>query len=735
MTENEEADADDLASDAETDQTRQKISDNLIVGCRRKSWSGEFFHFRDLIGHLKMTGNNGKLEHTVFCPEECSLRHNEMILALSGNEDHKKPSDLSSLKVALYSHLQNGWNAHCNVPDALPEFRFPLVHWACVLGRTQALNWLLTKLKFKAFVTVERTGETGLHRALRLLHKVRSRDAKPRSVRFICNKFRVIVHKLTEQDPSGLFLKDKVQGNTVFHMCALCISEQESAGRELDYYDNCMKILLQCVNELQTTKKLPSDSLHKAINSQNDRGETVLHILARNNYSFLAVRYILFDHKEIVDRFKKNHEHMTPLDIARDRQANLVQKELDSEGVGIDDLARNHPDLYQLYTQDDDDDAYLCEHQFSRNGQVTLSTNNSGITAQDSSRAYPLRLSSLFQRKGFYCSSSIDLQRSASEDSSSQDEGAQSPSVLDSLSVPSTQSLTTSTENTAACDSQSTVNSDSESASQHNGNEDERGVTVVVDEDLIRMSVQDQGDACFVKELNNCTVPSVTNCDENIVVMDFPSNSNSCSGDVLFSEHGLPVQEREDVQALTGRNAKEESACDALGDCPLFHENNVSSALAKVIRQESDVASMLVARLQDKKERTHVALRAAQRSLVEKQATEMAATNNLQQLKVEMERLSTQNERMKRRREELLAELKGIEESFNHFEKQSLVVQCKVEEEAQVVASLKAEREKANKECVSLKRKFTEYSEALNDICSPCEEPKVKRECFETIDS
>lgn len=323
-----------------------------------------------------MTGNNVKLDHTVFCPENCSVRHNEMILALStSNDEHKRPADLSPLKVALYSHLQNGWNAQSNVPDALPEFRFPLVHWACVLGRIQALNWLLTKLKFKAFVTAERTGETGLHRALRLLHQVRSRDAKPRSVRFICNKFRLIVHRLTEQDPNGLFLKDKVQGNTVFHMCALCISQQEYVCSELDYYDNCMKILLQCVNALQITEKLPADALHRALNSQNDRGETILHILARNNNSFLTVKYILSDHKEIVDKLKKNHENMTPLDVARDRQANLVEKELDSEGVGLDQLARNHPDLYQLYTQDIDD-SQLSEDQFSRSDEAIPSTSS-----------------------------------------------------------------------------------------------------------------------------------------------------------------------------------------------------------------------------------------------------------------------------------------------------------------------------------------------------------------------
>ena len=302
-----------------------------------------------------MTASNVKLEHTVFCPESCAARHNEMILALSACcEDGRKPADLAALKVALYSHLQDGWNAQSNVPDALPEFRFPLVQWACVLGKTQALNWLLTKMKFKAFVTAERTGETGLHRALRLLHKVRSRDKTPRSVHSICSNFSLIVDTLTEQDPHGLFLKDKVQGNSVFHMCALCISQQESVCSELDYYEYCMKILLQRVTTLQTMEKLPMEALQTALNSKNDRGETILHILARSNISINTVKYLLSDYKELLKKLIRNHEKATPLDVARDREADLVEKQLASGEQGLEQLARNQPDLYQLYTQDQD---------------------------------------------------------------------------------------------------------------------------------------------------------------------------------------------------------------------------------------------------------------------------------------------------------------------------------------------------------------------------------------------
>ena len=47
-----------------------------------------------------------------------------MIMALCAiSDDSRKPPDLGALKVALYSHLQTGWNAQSSVPDALTEFQ------------------------------------------------------------------------------------------------------------------------------------------------------------------------------------------------------------------------------------------------------------------------------------------------------------------------------------------------------------------------------------------------------------------------------------------------------------------------------------------------------------------------------------------------------------------------------------------------------------------------------------
>lgn len=670
-----------------------------------------------------MTSNNTKAEHTVFCPESCSARHNEMILALAASgDDNRKPADLAALKVALYSHLQNGWNAQTSVPDALPEFRFPLVQWACVLGKTQALSWLLTKMKFKAFVTAERTGETGLHRALRLLHQVRSRDATPRSVHFISSNLSLIVHTLTEQDPHGLFLKDKVQGNSVFHMCALCISQQESISSELDYYEHCMKSLLQRVTTLQTMERLSSGALHTALNSQNDRGESILHILARNNISIRTVKYLLSDYKEVVDKTIKNHERKTPLDVARDRKADLVEKVLDCEGSGLEHLARHHPDLYQLYTQDlTDQEQFLCNDEATPGSSNSVdNTGPSQVTKEDAGTRYSLRVGSFLQREGFYCSSS--QQSSTSQDDISQDEVAHSPSVLDTLSVSFPASFTTNTESVANNDSQSTNNSDSENATEQNGDGQESCVSVVV-ENSVLINLHEETDGDEELHSNNCAdAPCVVNCAENGDTADLPSNSNPCSESVQLTagESGdVPEVAREDIA---------ESTCSACEEQPSARENGVSSSLAKVIRQESDVVSMLVARLQDKKEQNRVELRRAQRELIEKQSLEIDATNNLQQLKAELENLCTQKDNLEHRRQELLEELKNIEENINQLQQQSVLLQSRVDEQARVVVSVKGDREKASEECASLRRKFTEYSEALSDICSTCDEPKAKRE-------
>ena len=670
-----------------------------------------------------MAVNGCKPEHTLFCPENCAVKHNEMIMALCAiSDDSRKPPDLGALKVALYSHLQTGWNAQSSVPDALTEFQFPLVHWACVLGRTQVLSWLLSKMKFKAFVVAERTGESGLHRALRLLHRVRSRDVTPRSVDFICSKFSLVLYSLTEQDPSGLFLKDKVQGNSAFHLCALCISQQEAVSNELEYYENCMKNLLIRVTSLQTMERLPKDALHMAVNERNNLGETILHILARSNISAKTVKYLLSDYREIVNKCTKNNEGKTPLDIAQDHKADLIEREL-GENLA-ERLVRSHPDLYQLFTED--------TQQVSSSGSCIDEETDSASTQKrpqaDGFKRYPLRLSSLVTRDGFYHDSASKGR--TSEDNFSQSDSECSLSLLDPMLVSYPEISASTTDGSAANDDSNSVVI-SHSVPTDATAEQESCVPIDLVENSVLIDLEE--DETDDEQLTCGTV--VVDCDADGDSLSTTATQLYISSDSLaesspLSQSVLSLEESEDVPETAGACAtsQDSDTCSLLSESSIARENGECSSLVRIIRQESDVASILVARLQDKKEQNRMDLRRAQRDLTTKQEKEGQANCILVQLRAERENLLAQMNNLKKRREELMEELKNTEKNISQLQKESLRLQSSVDEQVRITDTVKTEREKASEACVTLKRKFTEYSEALNDICSPSDGQIAKKE-------
>ena len=140
---------------------------------------------------------------------------------------------------------------------------------------------------------------------------------------------------------------------------------------------------------------------------------------------------------------------------------------------------------------------------------------------------------------------------------------------------------------------------------------------------------------------------------------------------------------------------------------------------------------MLVARLQDKKELNRAELRRAQRELTEKQAREKEASSTLQQLQAELKNVCTQKENLGRRRKELLEELKSIEGNISQLQEESVALQSRVNDQASITERFRKDREKAGETCACLKRKFTEYSQALSDISSSCGEPTAKKERYD----
>lgn len=84
---------------------------------------------------------------TPFCDarKPCS-EHHELLIALLNCSDLRSSDTTSNMEVfekTVKKYLETGWQPDDDVPDSTEGYRFPLIHWACVLGKCQAIQWLL----------------------------------------------------------------------------------------------------------------------------------------------------------------------------------------------------------------------------------------------------------------------------------------------------------------------------------------------------------------------------------------------------------------------------------------------------------------------------------------------------------------------------------------------------------------------------------------------------------------
>ena len=391
--------------------------------------------------------------HIGLCPATCSVRHDSTLLALNSCADNKHFDDCGLLKTALYSKLKQGWNPHTAIDDPTPEFRYPLIHWASALGKAEALQWLI-KMRLKPSMQCRKTGECPLHYAIKMLYQIRSIEHM--SVDRICNRFTLILKALTDHEPNVLFIGD-LKGNSVFHTCAVNIAQQQGVSSELEFYENCFKHLMDCVQGIwnlrlwnNTVDVSNTQSwISTALNSQNDKGNTVLHILAQNDFSNKSVVFIIETFSEEVNKQIKNNDGMIPAEVAVSCGANHVAASL---GVHLENSAENlHkklPSVFQLYTQDTSDPADSQDTQDVEDLESTLdytkaaqSTCNVVEAVNNKSTAKSLkpglRLNSFVQRPGFYCGSTSQdedvisvCDTDDSLDENSQQDPASSPSLL-----------------------------------------------------------------------------------------------------------------------------------------------------------------------------------------------------------------------------------------------------------------------------------------------------------------
>ena len=84
---------------------------------------------------------------TPFCrPCDKGYKHHELLVALLNTRDEhgiSEDADHELLKQVIKRHKAKGWDINSEILEDNEEFRFPLLHWACVLGKIHTVRWLL----------------------------------------------------------------------------------------------------------------------------------------------------------------------------------------------------------------------------------------------------------------------------------------------------------------------------------------------------------------------------------------------------------------------------------------------------------------------------------------------------------------------------------------------------------------------------------------------------------------
>ena len=246
-----------------------------------------------------------------FCNQDtCTIQHHLLIVSLV-NIDENDDSSFEYFKATL-AHFSSSIKPGQCIPDPYKEYRYPVLHWASVLGKVNAVKFL-TNNGYHPTIKSQEKGETALHRVVLCLHSFLQYSSQDE----VIEKFRT----LTELLAPALVVKDD-NGNTPCHNCAI-LCNQTCDNALVALHRKAFEIMIDKVIEISKNGLLPEN----ALNIRNRDKKTVLHILsAGRSEGWLSFMRKLLDNG--ADEEMRDFEGKTPMDIAKDVQNRQLYKEM-----------------------------------------------------------------------------------------------------------------------------------------------------------------------------------------------------------------------------------------------------------------------------------------------------------------------------------------------------------------------------------------------------------------------
>ena len=221
--------------------------------------------------------------HTIFCEDDCSFKHHEMLLSLVVCK-RNDPKTVDKFKECVRKEIGAGWNRNSDIPDKAKYFRFPLIHWAAVYGKLYALQWLLDQ-DFDVEVT-NTQGETALHRLIEC--QAHERAVDPRfghgrrySLGNIIQVFSKVLNIFTSKCSQLLLRFDYVQRNTPLLLCLkLLLENTGTCPRLVQYHQALFKVLCERLINLVKQGKLSEEFVRNGFSLKDSSGNTIWHVAA-----------------------------------------------------------------------------------------------------------------------------------------------------------------------------------------------------------------------------------------------------------------------------------------------------------------------------------------------------------------------------------------------------------------------------------------------------------------------
>ncbi|XP_033751569.1 uncharacterized protein LOC117335583, partial [Pecten maximus] len=209
----------------------------------------------------------------IFCSKTCSKQHHPLLIALiNTNTTENGETSFTALEATISRYVKLGkWSVCDDIYDPDPTYRYPLLHWAACLGKVTVVKWLVHRDKVSVFARHLSTYDTALHMAVQSLQKTCQKEAS--------QVFGKLVPIL-----AGSLACRNCNGDTPLHL--ICRSLLHEKPR-VEYFTECVSSILKFA--ASRGGGFPAT----IVNSQNNDGNTPLHIVAQKDHTLNIIKMMM----------------------------------------------------------------------------------------------------------------------------------------------------------------------------------------------------------------------------------------------------------------------------------------------------------------------------------------------------------------------------------------------------------------------------------------------------------